>query len=266
MYHVIPKIPPAVPAIVLNQWTKTPYAGFLSGLIRYKSLQIYQHNTNWSHHPTPWNVLKKGVSGSRRGCFTSPGSLRPPETSIASLLSGLTPIRRFWLGLAFPASLALRFDLLPVGPSTHGTIPLKSSMQYISISRTTLTYRRLSPKLTTFLLQTVVVDKSSILQIFPYSKFWFNLTTGSKVLAKLFTFSQQKVNFLAITFLSVNWLISNFPYGIIRRIGGLFAKAVCGNKVVNLVEKWLTWKIISCVSCVKTQFDILLGLNALGWY
>ena len=94
-YHVLPKIPPAVPAIVLNQWTKTPYAGFLSGLIRYKSLQIYQHNTNWSHHPTPWNVLKKGVSGSRRGCFTSPGSLRPPETSIASLLSGLTPIRRF---------------------------------------------------------------------------------------------------------------------------------------------------------------------------
>ena len=58
-YYVLPKIPPAVPAIVLNQWTKTPYAGFLSGLIRYKSLQIYQHNTNWSHHPTPWNVLKK---------------------------------------------------------------------------------------------------------------------------------------------------------------------------------------------------------------
>ena len=65
-------------------------------------------------------------------------------------------------------------------------------------------------------------------------------------MAKKLTFSQQKVNFLAITFQSVNRLISNFEYGKIWRIHGLFAKAVCWNKVVILGEKWLTWAIIYC--------------------
>ena len=57
-------------------------------------------------------------------------------------------------------------------------------------------------------------------------------------MAEKLSFSQQKVNFLAITFQSVNRLSSNFEYGKIRGIGGLFAKAVCKNKVVNLGEKW----------------------------
>ena len=68
-------------------------------------------------------------------------------------------------------------------------------------------------------------------------------------MAKKLTFSQQKVNFLAITFQSVNRLISNFEYGKIWRIHGLFAKAVCWNKVVILGEKWLTWAIIYCRLC-----------------
>ena len=55
-------------------------------------------------------------------------------------------------------------------------------------------------------------------------------------MAKKLTFSQQKVNFLTITVQSVNWLISNFEYGKICRIGGLFAKAVFENKLVNLGE------------------------------
>jgi len=38
-----------------------------------------------------------------------------------------------------------------------------------------------SPKLTTLLLQTALANKPWILQIFPYSKFEFNLATGSKV-------------------------------------------------------------------------------------
>ena len=32
----------------------------------------------------------------------------------------------------------------------------------------------------------------------------------------------------------------------ICRIGGLFAKAVCRNKMVNLGEKWLTWAGMFC--------------------
>ena len=65
-------------------------------------------------------------------------------------------------------------------------------------------------------------------------------------MAKKLTFSQQKVNFLAITFQPVDRLISNFEYGKIYSISGLFAKAVCRNKVVNLSEKLLIWAIISC--------------------
>jgi len=103
-----------------------------------------------------------------------------------------------------------------------------------------------SPKLTTLFLQTALANKPPILQIFPYSKFEINLSTGWKVIAEKLTFSQQKVNFLAITFQSVNWLISNFEYGKIWGIDGLFAKSVFRNKVVNLGEKWLTWAIISC--------------------
>ena len=57
-----------------------------------------------------------------------------------------------------------------------------------------------SPKLATLLLQTALANKSSILQIFPHSKFWINRITGSKVTARKLIFSQQKVNFLSITF------------------------------------------------------------------
>ena len=75
-------------------------------------------------------------------------------------------------------------------------------------------------------------------------------------MAKKLTFSQQKVNFLAITFQSVNRLISNFEYGKIWRIHGLFAKAVCWNKVVILGEKWLTWAIIYCISSRWKQIHL----------
>ena len=42
-------------------------------------------------------------------------------------------------------------------------------------------------------------------------------------------------------------MISNFEYGKICRIGGLFAKAVCRNEVVNLGEKWFSWVKIFCI-------------------
>ena len=86
-------------------------------------------------------------------------------------------------------------------------------------------------------------------------------------MAKKLTFSQPKVNFLAITFQSVNRLISNFEYGKIWRIHGLFAKAVCRNKVVNLGEKWLTWAIIYCIwkfNSVYKIFLIVVGFHRNG--
>ena len=108
-------------------------------------------------------------------------------------------------------------------------------------------YRTLSPKLTTLFLQTALANKPPILQIFPCSKFVINLSTGWKVMAKKLAFRQQKVegnNFLAITFHSVSWLISNFEYGKIYRINGFFDTTVWRNKVVNLGGKWLTRMII----------------------
>ena len=50
-----------------------------------------------------------------------------------------------------------------------------------------------------------------------------------------------------MTFKSVSRLSSNFEYEKIRGIGGLFPKAVCENKVVNLGEKRLTWARIFCI-------------------
>ena len=90
-----------------------------------------------------------------------------------------------------------------------------------------------SPKLTTLFLQTALANKPWILQIFPYSKFESNQLTDWKVMAKKLTFSQQKVNFLAVAFQSVNRLSSNFEHGKIHKIVCLFAKAVCRNKVAN---------------------------------
>ena len=56
-------------------------------------------------------------------------------------------------------------------------------------------------------------------------------------------------------------MFSNFEYGKICRIDGLFAKAVCKNKVVNLGEKWLTWVTLTiyCISLNLTHviFPIL---------
>ena len=49
----------------------------------------------------------------------------------------------------------------------------------------------------------------------------------------------RKVRFLAITFQPVDRLNSNFEFGKICRIGGLFDKAVCRSKVVSLSEKWV---------------------------
>ena len=51
---------------------------------------------------------------------------------------------------------------------------------------------------------------------------------------------------LAITFDPVVRLNPNFEYGKICRIDDLFAKAVCGSKVVNLGEKWLCWVRMFC--------------------
>ena len=71
-------------------------------------------------------------------------------------------------------------------------------------------------------------------------------------MAKELTFCKLKVNFLAITFKLVDRLISNFEYGKIFRISGLFAKPVCRNKVVYLGEKWLSWVRMYC-----THFEAL---------
>jgi len=53
-------------------------------------------------------------------------------------------------------------------------------------------------KLPTFFLQTSA-DKPSILPIAPHSRFVINLATGSNDMTKKSTFSQQKVNYFAIT-------------------------------------------------------------------
>ena len=103
-----------------------------------------------------------------------------------------------------------------------------------------------SLKWTTSFLETALANKSSILQIFLQSKSGINQTTDSIVMAKKFTFSQQKVNFLALTFESVVWLIPNFGCRKICRIDDLFAKAVSRNEVVHLSEKGATWVRISC--------------------
>ena len=105
-----------------------------------------------------------------------------------------------------------------------------------------------SLKWTTSFLETALANKSSILQIFLQSKSGINQTTDSIVMAKKFTFSQQKVNFLALTFESVVWLIPNFGCRKICRIDDLFAKAVSRNEVVHLSEKGATWVRIFCSS------------------
>ena len=88
---------------------------------------------------------------------------------------------------------------------------------------------------------------SSILQILQHPKFEIHWTSGSKVIAKKLTFSQQKVNFLFITFEPVVWLIPNFECGKICLVDGLFAKAVFKNKVARLEDKWPGWERNSCI-------------------
>ena len=90
-----------------------------------------------------------------------------------------------------------------------------------------------SPKWITSFRQTALANKPWILQIFPYSKFETNQLTDWKVIAKKLTFCWLKVNFLAITFQSVNRLISNFENWKICRIRGLFAKAVSQKQVIH---------------------------------
>ena len=84
------------------------------------------------------------------------------------------------------------------------------------------------------------------MQIFSPSKFGLDLTTGSKVIVKKLTFSQQKVNFLAISFEPVVRLSPNFESEKICMIHGLFPKAVCQKEVIHLGEKRSTWARISC--------------------
>ena len=60
-------------------------------------------------------------------------------------------------------------------------------------------------------------------------------------MAKKLTFSQDKVNFSTLIFDPVVRLSQNLENRKICRIDGLFAKAVCKTKVVNLGGKWLTW-------------------------
>ena len=60
--------------------------------------------------------------------------------------------------------------------------------------------------------------------------------TGSNVMAKKFTFGEQKANFLGVTFELVISLIPVFNCGKICKINGLFALAV-GIKVINSDEK-----------------------------
>ena len=100
---------------------------------------------------------------------------------------------------------------------------------------------------------------SSILQILPHPKFEIIWTSGSKVIAKKLTFSQQKVIFLSITFEPVVQLISNFGYGKICRIDDMFAKAVFKNQVARLEDKWPGWERNSCTSELK--FAKMLNKN-----
>jgi len=58
----------------------------------------------------------------------------------------------------------------------------------------------LSSNWATLFLKTVLANMLSMLQIFPHPEFEINWNIGSKVIAKKLTFSQQKVNFLSITF------------------------------------------------------------------
>ena len=67
-----------------------------------------------------------------------------------------------------------------------------------------------------------------------------------KSYANKLTFSQQKVNFLAITFEPVVRLSPNFESEKICMIHGLFAKAVCRKQVIHLGEKRSTWARMSC--------------------
>ena len=67
-----------------------------------------------------------------------------------------------------------------------------------------------------------------------------------KVMAKKLTFSQQKVNLLAISFEPVVRLSPNFESDKICTIHDLFATAVCQNQVIHLGEKRSTWARMSC--------------------
>ena len=71
---------------------------------------------------------------------------------------------------------------------------------------------------------TALANKPPNMQIFAPSKFGINRSTGLKVMSQKFKFQNQ--NFLAITFKSVDRLISNFEGAKICMFGGLFTKAV----------------------------------------
>ena len=119
-----------------------------------------------------------------------------------------------------------------------------------------LWYRRFPPKWMFFhpcgspvLGKLLYQTKSSILQIYPHSKFQTHWTTGCKVVTKKFTFCRLKVKILAMTFEPVLRLSPNFESEIICTIHGLFAKAVCRKQVIHLGEKRSTWARISCIFC-----------------
>ena len=117
-----------------------------------------------------------------------------------------TPV--FWV----MAKLAELENFWPwVRPKTGNELEPRRSKKKPEKSLTQLNH--FSPKLSTLFLQTALANKPWILQIFPYSKFEINRLTDWKVMAKKLTFCWLKVNFLAITFQSVNRLISNFEYG-----------------------------------------------------
>ena len=58
----------------------------------------------------------------------------------------------------------------------------------------------LSSNRATLFLKTDLANMSSILRILRHPKFEINWSSGSKVIAKKLTLSQQKVNFVPITF------------------------------------------------------------------
>ena len=105
--------------------------------------------------------------------------------------------------------------------------------------------------------QSVIANKPPIMQIFPFSKFelissdyWFK-SHGQKV-----NFQSRNSYLFGLKFSASGQIEAEILSGQICQTGGLFAKAVCSEKVIHLSEKISTFVRILCIKqCTLEQIN-----------